>query len=83
MELYSCQEQGFVSSPPRPNRLWGPPNLLSNEYQGVKRPGGEDDHLPPSSAEVTNAWTYQSIPPIRLHGVVLNEAMYMALVRCA
>jgi hypothetical protein len=25
----------FFSSPPRPNRLWGPPSLLSNGYQGL------------------------------------------------
>jgi hypothetical protein len=25
----------FFSSPPRPERLWGPPNLLSNGYQGL------------------------------------------------
>jgi hypothetical protein len=25
----------FISSPPRPERLWGPPSLLSNGYQGL------------------------------------------------
>jgi hypothetical protein len=40
-------------------------------YQGVKRPGHEADHSPPSSAEVKNAWSYTSAPPIRLHGVVI------------
>jgi hypothetical protein len=39
---------------------------------GVKRPGHEADHSPPSSAEVKNAWSYTSTPPIRLHGVVLS-----------
>jgi len=24
----------FFPKPPRPERLWGPPNLLSNGYQG-------------------------------------------------
>jgi hypothetical protein len=38
---------------------------------GVKRPGSEADHSPPSSAEVKNEWSYTSTPPIRLHGVVL------------
>jgi hypothetical protein len=49
----------FFSSPPRPERLWGPASLLSNGYQGlflwgVKRPGRKADHSPPSSAEVKN-----------------------------
>jgi len=25
----------FFSSPPRPERFWGPPRLLSNGYQGL------------------------------------------------
>jgi hypothetical protein len=25
----------FFSSPPRPDRLWGPPSLLSNGYEGL------------------------------------------------
>jgi hypothetical protein len=29
---------------------------------GVKRPGREHDHSPPSSAEVKNAWSYTSTP---------------------
>jgi hypothetical protein len=39
---------------------------------GVKQPGREADHSPPSSAEVKNAWSYTSTPPIRLGGVALN-----------
>jgi len=55
----------YFSSPPRLDRLWGPPSLLSNGYQGffpwgVTRPGRETDNLPPSSAEVKNAWSYPS-----------------------
>jgi hypothetical protein len=30
--------------------------------QGVKRPGHEADHSPPSSDEVKNAWSYTSPP---------------------
>jgi hypothetical protein len=41
-------------------------------FPGVKQPGHEADHLSPSSAEVKNAWSYTSIPPIRLHQVVLS-----------
>jgi hypothetical protein len=67
----------FFSSPPRPDRFWNPPSLQSNGYQGnlslgVKRPGREADHSPPSSAEVKNPCSYISTPPIRLHGVVLS-----------
>jgi hypothetical protein len=39
---------------------------------GVKRPGHEADHPPASSAEVNNAWSYTSTPPIRLNGMVLS-----------
>jgi hypothetical protein len=39
---------------------------------GVKRPERETDHLPPSSAEVKNAWSCTSILPIHLQFMVLN-----------
>jgi hypothetical protein len=61
----------FLSSPPRPDRLWGLSTLLSNGYRGpysgskangfrevypgVKRPRRETDHSPPSRIEVKNA----------------------------
>jgi hypothetical protein len=38
---------------------------------GLKRPGREADHSPPSSAKVNNVWSYTSTPPVRLHFVVL------------
>jgi len=31
-------------------------------------------HSPPTSADVKNAWSYSSTPPIRLHSAVLNES---------
>jgi len=31
-------------------------------YPGVKEPGREADHSPPSSTEVKNAWNYTSTP---------------------
>jgi len=37
-----------------------------------KAPVREANHSPPRSVEVKNEWSYTSIPPIRLHGVVLS-----------
>jgi hypothetical protein len=39
---------------------------------GVKRPGREGDHSPPSSAEVKECVELYLHSPIRLHGVVLS-----------
>jgi hypothetical protein len=39
---------------------------------GIKWPGREADHSPPSSGEVKNAWSCTSTPSIRPHGVVLT-----------
>jgi hypothetical protein len=39
---------------------------------GAKRLECEADHSSLSGAEVKNAWSYTSTPPISLHGVVLN-----------
>jgi hypothetical protein len=56
----------FFSSPPSSDHLWGLPSLPSNGYRGwgpslgVKRPGREADHSPPTSAEVKNVWSYTS-----------------------
>jgi hypothetical protein len=49
--------------PTKPPIQWAP---------GVKRPGGEADHSPPSSAEVKNEWSCISTPPIHLHGMVFS-----------
>jgi hypothetical protein len=45
--------------PTQPPIQWVPGALSL----GVKRPGREADHSPPSSAEVKNAWSYTSTPP--------------------
>jgi hypothetical protein len=58
-----------------PNRLWGPPILLSNEYwgplpEGKARPGRDADHSPhlvPRSRMITS---YFSTSPKRLHSVL-------------
>jgi hypothetical protein len=38
-----------------------PPNLLSNGYRGVKRPGGEANHSPRASAEVMKLLLYMVV----------------------
>jgi hypothetical protein len=54
--------------PTQPPIQWvpGAPSL------GIKRPGSEADHSPPSSAEVKECVELYLHSPIRLHGVVLN-----------
>jgi hypothetical protein len=47
----------IFSSPNRPDRLWGPTNLLFSGYRG---PGRETDHS--ASAEVKKMWIYTSTP---------------------
>jgi hypothetical protein len=51
----------FLSSPPRPNRLWGPPSLLFR--RGIKWPEREVNNPPPFSAEVKNMCSFHSTPP--------------------
>jgi hypothetical protein len=54
-------------------------------FPGVKWQGRETDHSLPSSAEVKNAWSYTSTPPICLHGVELSKAqgqLYFSVFRC-
>jgi hypothetical protein len=47
----------IFSFPQRPDRLWGPPSLLSNGYRG------EVHHSPPISAKVKKMWIYTSTAP--------------------
>jgi len=54
--------------PTQPPIQWVP-GFLS---LGVKRRGREFDHSPPSSADVKNAWSFTSPPPLLLHDVVLS-----------
>jgi hypothetical protein len=54
--------------------LYKPPSQLVAERPspGVKRPGREVDHSPPSSAEIKNEWSYTSFPSLRRHGMVFS-----------
>jgi hypothetical protein len=38
-----------------------------NSFPGVKRPGNEAEHLPPSCAKVMKEWSYSSTPPVFLY----------------
>ena len=57
----------------RRDRPWGPPNFLYNgclvSIPGVKRPGRDADHPPPSSAEV-KSYCYTSTTPAGLHDLL-------------
>jgi hypothetical protein len=56
LEFESRWGREILTSQCSPDRLWGPPSLLSNGYWEnfpvVKRPRREADHSPPASAEV-------------------------------
>jgi len=54
---------------PTEPRIQSVPGAFS---MGAKRPGRETDHSPTSVAEIKNAWSYTSTPPMRLHVVVLS-----------
>jgi hypothetical protein len=55
-------------SPTQPPNKW----VSGAISPGINCQEHEADHSLPASAEVENAWSYTSIPPIRLHGVVLS-----------
>jgi len=47
------------------------PTGINDSFSGLKRPGREADHSPPTCAEAKNTSIYKSTPPIILHGIVL------------
>jgi hypothetical protein len=62
---YRVQNGSGATQPP----IQWVPGALS---LGVKRPGREADHSPPSCAEVKKAWSYTFTTPTRLYGVGLS-----------
>jgi hypothetical protein len=65
-------ESRIFSSPRFPDRLWGPPNLLSSGYRGAEWQKREGDHsLSATTGGQVNVDLYIHFP-IRLHGVMLN-----------
>ena len=70
------RDKRILSSPKRPDRLWGALSLLFNGYQvffpwGVKWLQGEVCCSPPSSAKAKNECSYTATPlhTICLHGL--------------
>jgi hypothetical protein len=64
-EINEPDRETFLSQQ-RQDRLWGPPNLLSNWYRvlfpGVKRPKSEAERYPPSNDEVKNGGNITPLP---------------------
>jgi hypothetical protein len=75
---FTASELALGPTQPSIQRVPGTPS------PGVKRPGRENSHLSPASAQIKNAWSYISTPPyafitlclitkeIRLHGMVIS-----------
>jgi hypothetical protein len=67
------KHKGFSLQLRHPSRLWGRRNLVFSVYEdsfpGLKRPGRDVDHLPPSSAEINNEWIHTFALLVCLHGV--------------
>ena len=48
-------------------------------FPGVKRPKREVDHLPTSSTDIKNKWSYTCTHPIRVHGVDKDKFMFFTV----
>jgi hypothetical protein len=46
-----CRDNTFLSSLKHPDRLWNPPSLLFNGYQGLISRNHEVDHSPPCRSD--------------------------------
>jgi hypothetical protein len=72
---YRLDDRGIGVQVPVGSRIFSTSRLVLGSTQppiqwvlgalspGVKRPGREADHSPPTSAEVKKMWTYTSTPP--------------------
>ena len=54
---YSGRSERFVSHPRNPEQLLDPTLPLCQRVTRFFLPMGENDHIPPSSAEVKNEWS--------------------------
>jgi hypothetical protein len=59
---YPTEAKFLFSTALRPAMM--PTKHLAPRVPGIKRQGREADRLPPSSAEVKNAWSYTSTPSV-------------------
>jgi hypothetical protein len=80
---FSGGARDFFFPPQRADWLWDPLRLLSNGYKGllplgVKWLRYEADHSLPFRANIKNNGAMPPLP-IHLHGVVLNEVLYLYL----
>jgi len=74
-EFESRQGQEVFFTPKRPDRHFCHPasySMGTGCFLRVRRRGREVGHSPPTSAEVMNAWSCISAPPIWLNGVDRN-----------
>ena len=76
-EIESRWGRDFHTCPDRP---WGPPSLLYNEYrvfsEGKERPGRDADPSPPSSAVVMKGKSYTSTPPMGRTACTEPQCLY-------
>jgi hypothetical protein len=58
----------YWTRPQRPDRIWGPLSLKSNEYRGLSSGGQVPErfvnHSRPASAEDKNSWSYINPLPL-------------------
>ena len=90
MKLHETEKFWFDSQLEKKNysltqsfqKICGPPPILliKGYFLGeAKRPGREADHIPLSSAEVKNEWSYASTASLCLRGVQKDNFIFFLL----
>jgi len=79
--LSSSRVERFSVIQFHPNWFWEPLNLLFircwGSYLEVKLPVDEAGHSPPPSAKFKNEWSYDTTPPVCLHGVERDNLLFL------
>jgi hypothetical protein len=74
----------FFSSPKRSDQLWDPASaysvIIGGTFPGRKCPEREVDHLPASTTQVTNEWSYTATPHICLQGLERENVTFTVTV---